>query len=100
MSLFTAIEDKLRSAEPEIDAFLAFLKIIEDATGIGGAAAATGLAAIAAAYKALAERSAGTLTHEDYLNQLAQAQQDLAGDRAGEDADLAARFPVPPTGNT
>lgn len=100
MSILTTLVDKLRSISPELEDVIAVLQVIQSATKLGGASASTGLAVVAAALRALEDKTAGRLTHQDFLDQIAQAQQDLAADRATEDAALDARFPTPPTGNT
>lgn len=90
MSNLTAIEDKLRTISPELEDVIAVLQVIQSATKIGGASAATGLAVVEAALKALEGSASGALTHAALLDQLAQAQQDLAADRKAEDAEIAA----------
>ena len=100
MSLLTTLEDKLRAISPELEDVIAVLMVIQQATKLGGASASTGLAVVAAAIKALEQQAAGALTHQDLLDHLAQAQSDLFADRAAEDAEVEAKFPTPPTGNS
>ena len=51
---------------------------------------------VEAAFNAFAAHRAGAMTHDDFINQIAEYQQDLAAARAGEDAELDA-LDAPPT---
>lgn len=97
MSILTSIVNKLRSISPELEDLVTFLQVIQSATKLGGASASTGLAVVAAALKALEDKTSGAITHEQFLSQIAQAQADLSADRQGEDAELAAKFAPPAT---
>jgi hypothetical protein len=93
MSTLTAITDKLRAISPELEDLVSFLMVVQGATNLGGAAAATGLAVIDGALRALEQTAAGALTPDELMEQFRQAHADLAADRAGEDARLDQRFP-------
>ncbi len=97
MSTLTAIENKLRAISPDLEAVLSVLQVAQSVTGLGGASAATGLKVLDAALKALEANAAGTLTHEQLVQQLEKAHADLAADRTAEDAEVAAKFPAPTT---
>jgi len=100
MSALTAIENKLRAISPELEDVLAVLRVVQSATQLGGSSAATALTVLDAALKALEAGASGAITHEQLMQQLTQAHADLAGDRAAEDAALAAKFPAPAASGT
>lgn len=90
MSALTATVEKLRSISSRLEDVVAVLQVVESATGIGGSAAATGLAIVRSALHALEESSSGAMTHEELMMQLDQAHALLAAARADEDAELDA----------
>lgn len=92
MSTLTTLEAKLLKISPELEAVVAVLQVAQSATGMGGSGAAVGLKILDAALKALDANAQGLVTHADLMGQLHQASADLAAARAGEDADLEARF--------
>lgn len=90
MSAFTAIENWIRQQQPELEAVVSVLQVAQSITGLGGAAAATGLKVFEAALEAGAS---GASTHEQMMAELVKAHEDLAGQRAAEDAEIAAKLP-------
>lgn len=94
MSTLTALEAKLLALAPELEAIVSVLQVAQTVTGMGGSGAAVGLKILDAALKALEANAQGVVTHADLMGQLHQAGAELAGARAGEDADLEARFPA------
>jgi hypothetical protein len=97
MSTFTKFFDKLRGLAPEADIALEILAVAQSITGVGGPSAATGIKVLRSAFAALDSHAAGHLTHEELMQHLVQAHEQLASIRAIEDAELAAKTPTPRT---
>lgn len=97
MSLFTDLANRLRGVAPEITAVLEVADAAAAALGFEGADRV--LQIVEAAFAAFAAHKAGSLTHENFLEQIAEYQQALATAHATEDAELDAMGPTPSPGN-
>jgi len=93
MSTLTALEGRLLKISPELKDVIAVLEVIQAATKIGGSGAAVALKIAESALDALEKNASGVVTDADLADQVTQAHADLAAARAGEDAELAAKFP-------
>lgn len=91
MSAFTKYFDVLRGIRPEADVALEILAVAQSITGIGGPGAATAIKVLRSAFDALDAHAAGSITHEELLQQLERAHAELAVARASEDAALDAK---------
>lgn len=90
MSALTAIETKLRGISPELEAVVSVLQVAQSVTGLGGAAAESGLKILDSALKALEAGASGALTHEQMMAEIQAQHAALASSRAAEDSMLGA----------
>lgn len=93
MSKISDLYEELRALSPKIEPVLAVLEVAQAVTGLGGARAAEGLKILETALKSLGDGASGALTHDQVMAQLAAIRLGVAADEAGEDAELAAKFP-------